>query len=379
MSRLATSRIAAMTTTILSVAFGRPIHLDQGKHLHHRSDICRFQVLDAPPGMPSRVVVKVIPGLDDNAIVSSERVRLNALFYSEWAGLTLLQDINPDPPLAPRIYGGDPATGILVMEDLGLSLTLWEQLQGQDPEGAITQLVALAKTLGRMHAKTMGQQPRFAQICNALRFVQPQTNAEHDDWMQPTLEAIATTLAIPLLPVVMEDLIRLRHCLNEPGIFWAYTQGDPSPGNCLFIAPHMRLLDFGVGAYRHACVDFPPPWCWQRIPSLVMSKMIDTYQIELSRGCSGAADPLYFAQGLVEGCAYWSMTLLKDWSFTEVVTNAHMRRNLLDVLGSFVELSQQTAYLEALGSTLATVVEAIGRRWPSDTSLPVSYPVFQRR
>ena len=79
-----------------------------------------------------------------------------------------------------------------------------------------------------------------------------------------------------------------------------------------------------------------------------MRQMIDAYQIALAEGCAAAAEPVHFAHGLVEGCAYWSMTLLKDWPLAEVAANAGMRCNLLHVLKSFVELSQQTAYLETL-------------------------------
>src|SRR5215212_1611823 len=197
------------------------------------------------------------------------------------------------------------------------------------------------------------------------------------DWIRPTFEATAATFGIRWLPTVLHDLAKLRQRLSEPDSFRAYTQGDPSPGNCLFIAPSMRLLDFGVGAYRHAFVDFPPPWCWQRIPESVMRQMINAYQTALAEGCPATADPLDFAHGLVEGCAYWSMTLLKDWALTEVAANMEMRRSLLHVLESFVELSHQTAYLETLGAMTAAVVAAIRRRWPVGTSQAAYYPAFQ--
>jgi len=372
-----TSRIAPIATHILSVALGQPIRLGQASRLRNCSDICRFHVLDGLPTAPSSVVVKVVAAADSHAAVPSDLVRLRWLFCHEWVGLTLLQQLITDPPLAPRFYGGDPATGILVMEDLGTAPLLWDQLQGHDSQVATTQLVALATTLGRMHTQTIGQQPRFEQLREPLTSSQPPKSVDHYAWIRPTFEATAATLGIPLLPTALHDLAMLRQILTEPDPFRAYTQGDPSPGNCLFVDSSMRLLDFGVGAYRHAFVDFPPPWCWQHIPLSVMRQMIDAYQMALAGGCAAAADPVRFAHGLVEGCAYWSMTLLKDWPLTEVAANLGMRRNLLHVLESFVKLSQQTMYLETLGTMTAAVVEAIGRRWPVDTSQAAYYPAFQ--
>lgn len=107
-----------------------------------------------------------------------------------------------------------------------------------------------------------------------------------------------------------------------------------------------------------------------------MRQMIDAYRTVLPEGCAAAAGPLDFAHSLVEGCAYWSLTLLKDWPLTEVAANAGMRGTLLQVLGTFVELSQQAAYLEALGATTAAVAETIPRRWPIDTTQAAYFPAF---
>jgi hypothetical protein len=373
----ATSRIASIATHILSVALRQSIHLDYANQLRNRSDICRFYVLDGLSTAPDSVVVKCLSASDSHSAAPSELVRLKWLFCNEWAGLALLQQLIDDPPLAPRFYGGDLATRTLVIEDLGTSPTLWGLLQAHNSQRATTQLVALATTFGRMHAQTIGQQPRFNQIRDALAPSQPPTDFSDYEWIRPTVEITAATLGVRLLPAIEQDLARLKRILSEPDAFWVYTQGDPSPGNCLFVAPSMRLLDFGVGAYRHAFVDFPPPWCWQQIPRSVMHQMIDAYQMTLAEGCAAAADPRRFAYGLVEGCAYWSLTLLKDWPLAEVAANAGMRRSLVHVLKSLVELSQQTAYLETLGAMIAAVVEAIDRRWPSDRSQLAYYPAFQ--
>jgi hypothetical protein len=373
----ATSRIAPIAAHILSVALGQPIRLDYASQLHNRSDIRRFHVLDALPSAPASIVVKLVSASDRHSAALSNLIRLNNLFYNEWAGLALLQQLFDDPPVAPRFYGGDPAMRMLLMEDLGTSPTLWDVLQAHDLQLATAQLVALATTFGRMHAYTIGEQPRLDQLRNTIACSQSASDLEDYAWIRSTFETTAATLGVRLLPSVLDDLARLRKSLSQPDPFRAYTQGDPSPGNCLFVIPNMRLLDFGVGAYRHAFVDFPPAWCWQRIPRSVMWQMIDAYQTALAEGCAAAADPLRFGYGLVEGCAYWSMTLLKDWQLTEVAANAGMRGTLLQVLESFVELSQQTAYLETLGVITAAVVEAISRRWPIDKSQLAYYPAFQ--
>ena len=375
----ATSHIGSLAADIASRALRQPVRLQYAGQLRNRSDICRFEVQDPLPPAPASVVVKLVPASDSHPTSPSDLVRLNGLFCNEWAGLSLLQQLSADPPLAPYFYGGNRLARMLVMEDLGRASILWDVLQAHASQLATEQLVALATAFGRMHAHTIGQQPRLDELRDALACGQSADDVDDYAWMRPTFEATAAALGIRLLPTVLDDVAKLRQRLSEPDPFRAYTQGDPSPGNCLFVAPSMRLLDFGVGAYRHAFVDFPPPWCWQRIPQSVMRHMISSYQAALVEGCAAATDPLRFGQGLVEGCAYWSMTLLKDWSLTEVAANAGMRSTLLQVLESFVERSQQTSYLETLGTTTAAIVEAIGRRWPKDTSQSAYYPAFQER
>lgn len=350
-------------SAILSRTFDQPMLVGPPMLLRDRTDVCRFEVLNGNPTIPSSVVVKVVAATDP-----SDRTRMEEFFFNEWAGLTLLQDLNVDPPLAPRVYGADPVTGMLVMEDLGMAPTLWEALQDHDSPLAISQFIALATALGRMHAYTIGQEPRLEKIRHRLSPNQPSIRIDDYGWMQPTVEQITVALHIPVSKEAMEDLGRLRQLLSGATPFWAYTQGDPSPGNCLFVAPTMRVFDFGVGAYRHACVDFPPPWCWGRTSPEVLDEMCDAYQQALAQGSPAAAAPQRFAEGLVEGSAYWSVTLLKDWPLAEVAANEGMRRNLLAVLRHCADISRQTAHLEAFGALIGAVSEAIVQRWPVERS-----------
>src|SRR5688572_3129019 len=79
-----------------------------------RNRVLRCRVLDAEPGVPDTVVFK-----QPRAGYDPDRAAWPTLsLLNEWAGLQFLGSLGLAPPLAPRLYGGDRAAGLVVLEDL---------------------------------------------------------------------------------------------------------------------------------------------------------------------------------------------------------------------------------------------------------------------
>jgi hypothetical protein len=77
----------------------------------------------------------------------------------ERAALTFLAEIGSDA--GPRVIAHDPASGFVVLEDLGRGIALEDVLVDGDPAAATSGFIALAKAVGRMQAATLGRQDSF--------------------------------------------------------------------------------------------------------------------------------------------------------------------------------------------------------------------------
>src|SRR5687768_5005116 len=86
-----------------------------------RSKLLRCQVLEGPSAAPASVIIKRVnlePGQSFKVDSLDQAARA---FLNERASLTFLTRLTDEecPPIAPRLYGADSTSGLLVMEDLG--------------------------------------------------------------------------------------------------------------------------------------------------------------------------------------------------------------------------------------------------------------------
>lgn len=83
-----------------------------------------------------------------------------------------------------------------MLEDLGVSQRLDQVLIGDDPNSAEAMLNALAATLGRMHAITIGNRAEFERISSNLL---PRVNSVHSDrsgWFIGAARSMARGVAV---------------------------------------------------------------------------------------------------------------------------------------------------------------------------------------
>jgi hypothetical protein len=210
------------------------------------------------------------------------------------------------------------------------------------------------------------------------------------DWMAPALQAVAEALAITLSPGVTTELEALRVSLSGPGPFHAYTHGDPCPDNCLLSQGTIKLIDYEVGAFRHALLDgvygrmhFPTCWCVNRLPAPLPLRMEAVYRTELVQGCPEAAEAGRFYQAVVEACAYWALTMCLWYAIPELVVKdrdwgiATVRQRVLLRADIVAQVTQEYGHLEAIGAAFGAMATKLHGLWPSEADALPYYPAFR--
>ena len=383
-----------LTERILSASFGRVVRLDSAPRLDgsDRSHVFRLSLLDGPSDAPTSVIVKRAAVGDDEtydptaAAFPAPAWRL----FNDWAGLQFLAQVAPADPLAPRLYGGDRNAGLIVLEDLGMGKTLDQVLLGIDARDAEQGLVDLAALLGRMHALTIGRQSEFDHLRDTLGPRDKETEYYTYHWLAIALHNAVQNLAVTPPPGLDDELATLIETIKAPGLFLAYTHGDPCPGNEVRVGSQLRLLDFEFGDFRHALTDgvygrilFPTCWCFNRVPPSVVMQMELSYRTMLMQTCPAANDDVLFSQAVVTGCAYWALTMYswnpvgdllaqdREWGI------ATARQRVLALSEICAQTAEQFGHLEAVGATLRAIASKLRARLPGEVDSMSFYPAFR--
>jgi hypothetical protein len=377
---------------LLSESLGGAVRLDQGVTLNERTHVARFQVLDGPSHAPASVIAKGWRSWDETGYdpQSTDPWSPSARLFADWAGLQFLSKAMDKASPAPLFIAGDREAGYFVIEDLGAGQNPAEVLLGNDPLLAKTHLLALAASLGQMHAATIGHKASFDQIRLELG---PLSTYGEAYARQLALRWLASLeqLGIALQPGASDDLQKVFVAIADPGPFLAYTHGDPCPDNWRDVRGQMRLFDFEIGGFRHALLDgvygrihFPTCWCVNRFPPEIPDAMEQAYRAELVKGCPAAADDRLFFSAVVACCAFWMLetcegghslaALLdedKNWGISTVRQRVLVRANI------FTELTARCRHLQALGETIADMAAYLKARWPQEAEQMPMYPAFR--
>ena len=376
---------------VLTRAWGRPVRLAVGETegLSGRTHVHRARVTKGQGDAPGSVIVKQ-PRSWDGAVYDPNRAGGPAsTFLSEWAALELLTEVAGDAPVGPRFYGGDRAAGVMVMEDLGAGSRLDHALLGDDRGVAERTLTALMATLGRMHASTVAQAGRYAELRERLG---PVVKGEVVHTMRSTrakwLRDPLTRLDFRPTRGFHAELRALRSRWNELGDAHAYVHFDPCPDNCHWVDGDLRLLDLESGTLAPWAVDgsyprihFPTCWCVNRMPEPVWRAAEAAYRTELARGWPQADDDARFHEQMVGACAFWAcqsglmlaQRALDDdweWGIARVRQRITMRFDLL------AETCDEFGMMPATGDTARRLAEQLRRQWPESEDMPL-YPAFR--
>lgn len=387
-----TFETVATAARLLSEAFGSTVRLGEGQDLggSRRTEVYRFPILNDGSDLPTSVIVKQAHSTP-NAIYNPELAIEPAwTFFNDWASLQFLSQVAGEASLAPRLYAGNRAAGLIVMEDLGEGQRLDHFLLGDDPLVAEEALVEFAALRGRLHALARDKRDEFTRVRESLGPIEEATGYYSYEWFAPTLHQTAHIAGVTVAPGVDAELAALQETMLHPGPFLTFTQGDSCPDNCLRAGSHMRLIDFEGGMLSHALKEgvygrmhFPTCWCVYRLPAHIPLRMEAAYRAELVKGCPEAADDTLFYRAVVESCAFWMLDWYHEFPLDQLlekdpmIVTSTVRQRLLLRSEILARITEEFGHLEAFGETVKAIAAKLSEIWtPEENELPY-YPAFR--
>ena len=311
--------------------------------------------------------------------------------YHEQAALEYLAAIGGS--LAPHFLAGGGGAGFVVTEDLGANPSLLDLLLGKDREAAGEGILAFARALGMLHARTAG---RTEDLKVALPVVGVPV-AEH--WRQ--VRDAVKQLGLPAPLGVEGDIEALARLLEEPGACLSLSSGDCSVVNCKISSDGVRFFDFENACFRSPFIDavvlrcpYPtgaPPW-W--LPREVALPLESAYRLGLAEGCPAALDDNRYELSMAAACAAWTILrlarlpkadagpdrdpwLLLPPGWSEPIPTRSRRRQLAALLETCIASAHQAGAFEAFAGWCERLADALRERWPEAAADVPLFPAFR--
>lgn len=315
--------------------------------------------------------------------------RSRQVLFAEWAALAFITDLNLDPPLAPRLLGGDVDAVMIVMERLPPAASLAGLLLGSDRDSARRGLLGLARGLGRLHASTIGRTRAF-ELARAGLGPTPSVRyhlVRRFPGLLSRVDAWATTMGIARPSGLDDDLHRVWSAVARPGSFVSLVHGDPCPDNNRVYEDHVVLFDFQVAGIDHCLLDaaylavpFPSCWCIGRLDESDVGDATNVYREELSAALPEIGDDEVWLPALAEANAFWLLQVaIADFGpaleADDLWGTATLGQRLLDRCDRFAGLAGRAGVLPALADVAGQIDHALRERSPSISPLP-DYPAL---
>jgi hypothetical protein len=374
---------------ILAETFGGEIRLGEGESLggSARSLVQRFPVVEGPQSAPASVIVKESAHHQfDPASADDSTWR----FFNDWASVQFLDELAPQPPLVPALYGGSRETGLVVLEDVPSSVRLDHLLLGTDREAAQAGLLAYAEVHGRLHALAAERHAEYLRTRRRLGAAESVNPYYTYRWLPAALHAVTTLLDARILPGAGDELDLVANELVHPGPFLTLVQSDAAPDNILYDGATWRMIDFEGAHYTHALLEgaycrmpFPTCWCVYRLPAALVERMEAVYRAELARGCPAAVDDRQFYRGVVGACVAWALNfhhmirpLEKMLEQDRALVALTDRQRFLLYLHAAISAAETFDHLPAVAGTLRACAGRLAEQWP-EAADPPYYPAFR--
>jgi hypothetical protein len=342
-------------------------------------------IVDYPGAAAIILRCRVEPTDDGRAtvIVKWSRSETQHLFR-EWANLAFLNNIPALRGIVPALYGGDEDAEVLVMADAGNAdyQLLGNIVEGDDPVRAEAGLLAFQRTLGWLHAATIGKQSVFDGYRVRRGKETTSRHVIHD--LVDRLESLPAMLAgegVLMTPALERDVASAIAALRDPGPFLAFTHGDAAIGNVFYLPDGTaRLIDFETSDFRHALLDgcyarmryLVSVWA-RRMPHDIQQRLLAAYRAELATGCPAATDDARFNHALASCSAAWLATIV-SWLPSVVEADrkrgrSTVRQRIVTALDHFAVLSAETGYYGALAEASDTLAGRLRREWGAEATV----------
>jgi hypothetical protein len=351
-----------------------------------RSVVARARVARNPFSLPRTLVVKhyrdePAPGRPDP-------------FPFEVASAQLFTSMSPELRPSPVLIAHDPASRLLVMEDLGRSSTLADKLFGPDGAAAQRCLLSWAGALGRMQAATAGREKDFGALLRRLG-----ERAWRDPMADEARAAFAGVagllrdeLGVVATPAAIQEAHDTARLLGGTR-YRAFSPSDTCPDNNLVTSRGVRFVDFEWGCFRDIALDaayfrVPFPGCEASfaLPPGMADTLLATWRNEIATVWpdleeSGRLDArLFDAQLLwVWLCTWWFLPRIRVRD-QHVGQDAGRSPRISTALSHYWDQLAADAAVAGKSATAelgVAVAEALNKRFPdAPAALPV-YPAFR--
>ena len=351
-----------------------------------RSVVARARVARNPFSLPRTLVVKHYrdepsPGRPDP-------------FPFEVASAQLFTSMSPELRPSPVLIAHDPASRLLVMEDLGRSSTLADKLFGPDGAAAQRCLLSWAGALGRMQAATAGREKDFGALLRRLG-----ERAWRDPMADEARAAFAGVagllrdeLGVVATPAAIQEAHDTARLLGGTR-YRAFSPSDTCPDNNLVTSRGVRFVDFEWGCFRDIALDaayfrVPFPGCEASfaLPPGMADTLLATWRNEIAAVWpdleeSGRLDArLFDAQLLwVWLCTWWFLPRIRVRD-QHVGQDAGRSPRISTALSHYWDQLAADAAVAGKSATAelgVAVAEALNKRFPdAPAALPV-YPAFR--
>jgi hypothetical protein len=151
----------------------------------------------------------------------------------------------------------------------------------------------------------------------------------------------------------------------------AFSNGDSGANNCLIDTDggNGRLIDFEHACWRHALFDtaalYVPGSIWMTVADPVSLGVEATYREAAGAGLPAVLDDERYGFGLAAACAITALHELERFDkLDRREPGHHSRPQLVTTIDRTVTTMQRWGQLDALGSWLATIAQALRERWP---------------
>ncbi|ETK34035.1 hypothetical protein [Microbispora sp. ATCC PTA-5024] len=334
-------------------------------------------------GSRRSTVLRCRTGDGGSVIVKSYAAEREGLrsFTSEAAGLSL-------GLAGPRLLGADPAARLVVMADLGTAPSLADVLLGDDPAAGADGLLAWARGLGRLAARSAGRRADLARL--RARYDLGVPSWEDEPWIGQRMSGLLAWLEAARFPVpygLADELSAIRETVERE--YPAFTPGDTCPDNNLLAPDGLRLLDFEAAGFQsvfltaaYCRMPFSTCWCVFRLPAGLAAEVERAFRAEVVPAFPELADDAVWQAGTARAVAVWTVDVTAALLARVLDEDGPMhptRRpvpTIRQVLRHRWETASGLEEYPALVKTMRLLLDVFAATWAAPP-LPV-YPAFDR-
>lgn len=301
----------------------------------------------------------------------------------EWACLQLLAGIEALHGRVPHLLGGDAASGLLLMADLGASTQLGRLLLDPDhpADAAVDALLSAQRTVASMHAATLGMEERYRRIRSALGDAAASRHRIHG-----AASAVDALSRLPGAPAgIASERAAVLAALAAPSRLHGLTQGDFTPANIGVTERGVILVDFEAGGIRNVLMDgtygllrhLHSTWA-ARMPDAVCSALFAEYRTALLSQADLDSDEVDFASSAC--VTAWLAILMVQFDAVQAediqLGRTTWRQRISRGLAQTATVLTATGHLPAFAELAGRLLTRIELSWtPEERTLPL-FPCF---